>query len=167
TGDIPNAYCDNKTKNCVSIPHGKLYLPVVEVVNDNTNFNNTFRLKDIKMDIASLGADTIFVYKSGVPVEKMELTIVREGGGKGLVITSPAGIVCGDYCVGNYEFGTAVSLFAVPFDSHSVFTGWSGDEGCDGTTNHISLQMNAAKTCTATFAPVVNLWYIGKTEEKE
>ncbi len=150
TGEIPNEDCDNKTKNCFS--HGQLYLPTVELANDSF-------LKDIKMD-ALIGENdkekpeddvAIFVYKSGVAVEKRELKIelIEENDAKGGVFSFPTGIFCGQDCVEYYEKDSDVTLVAAPLDSESIFTEWTG---CDERTNRIiTVQMNDAKTCTAKF----------------
>ncbi|WMN10674.1 InlB B-repeat-containing protein [Marivirga salinae] len=52
---------------------------------------------------------------------------------------------------GTYDDGTVVELTAVP-DAGFVFDGWSGD--ASGTTNPISVTLDADKTVTATFSPI-------------
>ncbi|MEZ5672052.1 MAG: choice-of-anchor D domain-containing protein [Thiotrichaceae bacterium] len=69
----------------------------------------------------------------------------------GTVSSDTGGINCGDTattCTANYATGTTVKLTATPA-SGSTFTSWSGN--CSGTTNPLSLTMDVAKTCTATF----------------
>ncbi|MFT3680259.1 MAG: InlB B-repeat-containing protein [Ferruginibacter sp.] len=54
----------------------------------------------------------------------------------------------------SYATGSTVSLTATPAAGY-VFTGWSN--GATGTTNPVTVTMNAAKTVTANFAPVYTL----------
>jgi uncharacterized repeat protein (TIGR02543 family) len=61
----------------------------------------------------------------------------------GSITPNPAG--------GTYDDGTSVTLTATP-DSGFEFTGWSGD--ASGTTNPLTITMDADKTITATFAPI-------------
>jgi uncharacterized repeat protein (TIGR02543 family) len=67
------------------------------------------------------------------------LTVAASGNGT----TTPA---AGTY---SYASGTTVSVTAVPA-SGATFTGWSG--AATGTTNPVSIVMNASKTLTATFS---------------
>ena len=67
--------------------------------------------------------------------------------GTGTVTSSPTGIDCGTDCSEDYDYNTVVTLTAIA-DAGSGFTGWSGDPDClDGIVT-----MDAAKSCTATFA---------------
>jgi predicted small lipoprotein YifL len=50
---------------------------------------------------------------------------------------------------GPYAYNTTATVTAAA-SSGSTFTGWSGD--CSGTVSPTTVQMNANKTCTATFA---------------
>ena len=61
----------------------------------------------------------------------------------GSITPNPAG--------GTYDDGTSVTLTATA-DSGFEFTGWSGD--ASGTTNPLTITMDADKTVTATFAPI-------------
>ncbi|CAK0766628.1 exported hypothetical protein [Gammaproteobacteria bacterium] len=76
------------------------------------------------------------------------LEVKKAGTGTGRVISSPAGITCGDDCSENYTPGTSVTLTATA-ETGSTFASWSG--GCSGTTNTCTVTMNATKTVTATF----------------
>ncbi len=69
------------------------------------------------------------------------LTVNKAGNGDGTVTLNPPGPT--------YIAGTVVTLTATPLIS-STFTGWSG--AVNGTTNPITLTMDADKTVTATFA---------------
>jgi hypothetical protein len=76
------------------------------------------------------------------------LTVTRAGNGAGIVTSSPAGINCGADCTEIYNYGTTVTLTAVPAVG-SVFAGWSGG-GCSGTGT-CTTTMTAARSVTATF----------------
>ncbi len=147
-GSIPDTYCDKKTKNCASLPHGKVYLPTIDYV----IMDYTGRLKDVNMDLLA-GKENILVLvlkDDYQPVDLAKLTIAVIGDGQ--VVSYPSGIVCGDDCEEDYEKNQSVKLFAVPNDSNSNFSGWSGDVDCDGETdNIIEVHMDADKNCTATF----------------
>lgn len=70
----------------------------------------------------------------------------------GTVTSDTGGISCGgtsSTCTANYTTGAAVKLTATPA-SGGTFTSWSGN--CSGTTNPLSLTMDAAKTCSANFS---------------
>jgi hypothetical protein len=68
--------------------------------------------------------------------------------GNGTVTSNPAGINCGSDCVEVYNYGTIVTLTAIP-TAISSFTGWSG--ACTGTALTCTLTIDAAKNVTATF----------------
>ncbi len=73
--------------------------------------------------------------------------------GTGNVSSSPAGIQCGSNgtaCVANFPRGTQVTLTAQSSVEGAVFSGWSGD--CQGTSPSVTVDMSAARSCTATFA---------------
>ncbi len=76
------------------------------------------------------------------------LTVVVEGPGGGVVVSSPAGIDCGTACSAMFTPGTPVSITAMP-DSVSRFTAWSGD--CSGSSGTCPLIMDGPRTATATF----------------
>ncbi|WP_299680475.1 choice-of-anchor Q domain-containing protein, partial [uncultured Tenacibaculum sp.] len=61
----------------------------------------------------------------------------------GTITPNPAG--------GTYDDGSVVTLTATP-DSGYEFTGWSGD--ASGTTNPLTITMDADKTVTANFGPI-------------
>jgi len=77
------------------------------------------------------------------------LTVVKSGTGSGTVISSPAGINCGDDCSETYSKVQKVKLTAKT-DATSTFTGWSGG-GCSGTKT-CAVTVDAAVTVTADFA---------------
>ncbi len=74
-------------------------------------------------------------------------SVITEHTASGRIVSTPAGIDCGSDCAESYTAGKAVTLTPVPA-ANSKFSGWTGDSDCsDG-----SVTMNAAKTCTASFA---------------
>jgi YVTN family beta-propeller protein len=75
----------------------------------------------------------------------LTLTVVKNGGGIGTVMSSPDGIQCGPVCQARFDPGTTVTLSAIP-NAGSYFQGWSGD--CAGGV----VTMNANHTCTASFS---------------
>jgi uncharacterized repeat protein (TIGR02543 family) len=79
------------------------------------------------------------------------LTLTVSKTGTGEVRTADAIINCGTTCQGDFSANTPVTLIAIS-STGSTFTGWTGD--CTGTDTSITLTMNAAKTCTASFATV-------------
>ena len=76
------------------------------------------------------------------------LTVVKAGGGSGVVTSSPAGINCGSDCSQTYANGTTVTLSAT-VASGSAFAGWDGG-GCSGIGT-CTVSMTQALTVTATF----------------
>jgi uncharacterized repeat protein (TIGR02543 family) len=59
-------------------------------------------------------------------------------------------IDCGTTCADIYSSGSNAELTATPADGWQ-FSKWSGD--CSGTVSTVTVTMNAAKNCTATFIP--------------
>jgi hypothetical protein len=76
------------------------------------------------------------------------LTVARVGGG--VVLSSPAGIVCGATCSASFNDGTVVSLTATP-DAGFAFEAWSG--GCSGSGG-CTITADQSKSVTASFVPV-------------
>ena len=76
------------------------------------------------------------------------LTVSVTGSGTGTVTSNPLGINCGAICSATFASGT-VTLTANP-GAGSAFTGWSG--ACVGT-GVCNVNLNAAQSVTATFAP--------------
>ena len=75
------------------------------------------------------------------------LSVHKNGTGRGLLTSSPAGITCGEICSADFDEGTLVSLIALP-DTNAVFVSWNGD--CSGT-GACAITMNANAKVTATF----------------
>lgn len=78
------------------------------------------------------------------------LRISKQGGGIGVVKSSPGGIVCGTTCIASFNEGEVVDLIAIADSgSNSRFSRWSGDADClDG-----QVTMNANLFCVAYFSP--------------
>lgn len=82
------------------------------------------------------------------------LTAVTAGTGSGSVTSTPAGIDCGANCSASFDDGTSVTLTAAA-GSGSVFAGWSG--ACAGTAAQVAVAVDAARSCTASFAALRSL----------
>src|SRR5579859_2749902 len=76
------------------------------------------------------------------------LTVARQGLGGGSVKSSPAGIKCGNTCVGSFATGTSVKLTAKPGIT-STFAHWSGG-GCSGK-GACRVTLNSDITVTADY----------------
>ncbi|MFK7805089.1 MAG: choice-of-anchor Q domain-containing protein [Anaerolineae bacterium] len=83
-----------------------------------------------------------------VVVSQETLTVTKDGLGSGAVASIPAGIDCGLTCTFDYDANSVVTLTATS-EAGSTFTGWSG--GASGSTNPITVTLDAAKAVTATF----------------
>jgi hypothetical protein len=69
----------------------------------------------------------------------------------GLVTSNTGGLNCGTgstVCTATYTPGSSVTLTATP-DSGATFTSWGGD--CSGTANPLTVVIDVAKNCSATF----------------
>ena len=98
---------------------------------------------DITEDLAgntriSGGAVDMGAYETAVPQYTLTLNA-----NNGTITPNPTG--------GTYDDGTSVTLTATPNAGYE-FTGWSGD--ASGTTNPLTITMDADKTVTATFARI-------------
>jgi hypothetical protein len=80
-------------------------------------------------------------------LETHPLTVTTQGTGAGHVTSEPPGVDCGVTCTTLYDFGTVVTLTAVP-DTGSLFDGWSG--ACSGG-GPCSVTMTETKWATVTF----------------
>lgn len=81
--------------------------------------------------------------------DRHTLSITRTEGGR--VNSVPPGLDCGTRCAAPFDHDQTVNLVATP-DSGFYFTGWGG--ACTGMTMSTTLNMNAAKVCTASFEPI-------------
>ncbi|HEU4384319.1 MAG TPA: hypothetical protein VFR85_12580 [Anaeromyxobacteraceae bacterium] len=80
------------------------------------------------------------------------LTVAKSGTGAGTVTGGGGAISCGATCSASLVSGTPVTLTASP-DVGSAFGGWVGCETATGPTCNVT--MNASRTVTATFNPVM------------
>ncbi len=93
---------------------------------------------------------------SGVDREAYEyrteftLTVSKWGTGNGIIMSSPAGINCGDDCAKKYKQGTTVNLSASA-DDISRFSLSSGDCKSCSTEETCNISMNTNKSCIAIF----------------
>ncbi len=86
---------------------------------------------DVRAATPDIGADEFTIY-----------TLATNTVGAGSVAVSPSQTA--------YPAGATVTLTATPADACQEFAGWSG--GASGTTNPLTLTMDADKSITATFA---------------
>jgi uncharacterized repeat protein (TIGR01451 family) len=84
------------------------------------------------------------------PPETATLTIENTGEGS---ITAQ-GINCGEDCSEDYTLNSEVTLTATPSEGYN-FKDWQGD--CAGTTAELTVTLDKAKSCTATFAEIPNV----------
>ncbi len=92
-----------------------------------------------------------------------QLAVSKSGAGSGIVRAGDGVLDCGPDCTARYLDGTSVVLTAAATDAYSSFTGWGGD--CSGTTSTVTVTMDAAKTCTATFTREMFTLTVLKTGE--
>jgi Divergent InlB B-repeat domain len=86
---------------------------------------------------------------AGAPT--VELTVEETGTGLGEVVSSPAGIACGQTCGSSFEEGQTVTLKETPA-AGSVFAGW---EGCQAEpAGECEVTMSAPTTVRASFSEV-------------
>ena len=82
-------------------------------------------------------------------INQYTLNVTLDGSGSGSVTSNPTGISCGADCAQLYEYGTEVTLTAVPGTDASLGS-WGGD--CAGTSGLVcTLTMTENTTVTATF----------------
>ncbi len=106
-------------------------------VNDQTDGNESW-----------FSIEETAIVGGGTTSPSATLTVTKAGAGKGTVVSSLAGITCGNDCSQAFAQGTTVILTAST-DTSSAFTGWSG--ACTGTGT-CSVVMSSDKSATATFA---------------
>jgi len=75
------------------------------------------------------------------------LSVSKVGDGAGTVVSTPTGIDCGSTCSHAFDYGTEVTLTAVPA-AGSSFTGWAN--GCSGIGS-CTLTMTGARSVAAIF----------------
>lgn len=82
------------------------------------------------------------------------LTTSTSGNGSGVVTSDPAGIDCGTTCTETFTQAVPVVLTATPA-AGSAFTGWTGGDGCSGTTGSCAVVMTGDQSVTANFSQAV------------
>ncbi len=122
-----------------------------------------FYVADVLVDGVSEGVIDMYTFSyvtadhiidaSFTPNPNTVLTVVRDGIGTGTVTSVPSGIDCGDDCASPNNFGSTVTLTAVP-SSYSAFDGWTGG-GCSGTGTCV-VTMDADTEVTASFSVAIN-----------
>ncbi len=85
----------------------------------------------------------------------LTLAYTAAGAGGGVVVSTPAGILCVSDCTHDFDSDTVVTLVATASPG-SVFAGWSG--ACNGTGD-CAVTMDAARNVTATFDQTFTLAY--------
>jgi len=92
--------------------------------------------------------DDLYAYRLG----SQQLTVVRDGMGRGAVTSDPPGIDCGSDCVESWAHNAAITLTATP-DAGSTFAGWRGgglDPACS-TAGYCAVTMDTIKYVVAVF----------------
>jgi hypothetical protein len=81
-----------------------------------------------------------------------KLTVVVNGSGSGIAVSTPGGIACGLDCSQGFATGSVVTVTATAF-AGSSFGAWSGCGTTSGVGQNIcQVTMTGAKTITATFS---------------
>jgi len=97
---------------------------------------------------------TVARYISGtteLPPKDYKFTLNISGDG----VVTGQGIDCGNDCTENFAPNTQLTLKATA-TAKSTFKGWEGD--CIGNDATITITMDKAKSCTATFSPMCSEW---------
>jgi hypothetical protein len=92
------------------------------------------------------------------PESTVHLAVIRNGSGRGTVISSPSGINCGSTCTAAFFTNQTVTLTATA-EAGSIFTGWSNGN-CSGV-GACQLMMDMGKNVTANFHDI-NLLFPGR-----
>ncbi|CAN5162204.1 hypothetical protein BH20ACI2_BH20ACI2_04410 [soil metagenome] len=98
--------------------------------------------------VVTLNAAT--TVNAGFVLQTFPLSVVKAGTGAATatVVSTPAGISCGDDCDETYNFGSAIALTASTAPG-TTFNGWSG-AGCSGTGTCV-VTVFSSLSVTATF----------------
>jgi hypothetical protein len=90
---------------------------------------------------------TVAITVNPVAEARQVLTVTKVGNAR--IVSSPAGIDCGDVCSAEFDVGTVVTLIATP-DPGWTFSGWTG--ACQGSASCV-VTVDAGKTVTAFALP--------------
>jgi subtilisin family serine protease len=120
----------------------------------------TQELQSTALDLGAPGKDDLYGYgliQADSAIGSVHtMAVSRVGSGK--VVSSPAGMDCGQTCLAGFVAGTSVTLTAVPF-AGSTFLGWS-DPACPGTAPcSLSLIANTSITARFTYALALPIIY--------
>jgi uncharacterized repeat protein (TIGR02543 family) len=85
---------------------------------------------------------------SSFAIDTFSLNVEKTGSGFGDVTSAVEGIECDGECSEVYDYGTEVTLTAVPKEG-STFKGWSGD--CEGTDPVCTVTVDQEKTVSVEF----------------
>jgi hypothetical protein len=94
------------------------------------------------------------------PIPQEALSVSMAGNGSGSVVSDPAGIDCGEFCLATFDSGGVATLSAHPSPG-SRFAGWSGS-GCSGTGD-CEVTVGAGSSVTANFARIEHNVTVGMT----
>jgi hypothetical protein len=97
-----------------------------------------------------LTGEAVAVFTADPPPPTAQLVVVRQGDGRGTVMSDPTGINCGLDCSGTFDTASTVALRARA-DASSIFARWEGS--CAGTATSCSVSMDASRTAVAVFEP--------------
>ncbi len=84
--------------------------------------NNIAGRYTVTVTTAGLNTPLIFTL-TNVP---LSVRVARTGTGKGVVVSTPAGVVCAPLCAAGFDYGRMIT-FTATASTGSVFTGWVGD----------------------------------------
>ena len=93
-------------------------------------------------------------------LDRLALTVTPAGTGVGTVRADLGAINCGSQCSDRYDYGTTVTLTAMPATGSS-FTSWTGCTSTSGAT--CTVAMTTAHDVTATFALVLYTLHVADT----
>uniref|UniRef100_A0A831UBJ9 Fibronectin type-III domain-containing protein n=1 Tax=Geobacter metallireducens TaxID=28232 RepID=A0A831UBJ9_GEOME len=126
----------------------------------------TYYVQAVATDIAgNVGQSSTFAFiTTGVPVVTSHtLSVNFAGTGNGSVNSVPSGIACtSGPCLAQFTPGSSVTLSALPDDTTSVFTGWSG--ACTTASGDCTVTMDGHKLVTATFELMPPVRLVGTTK---
>lgn len=90
--------------------------------------------------------------------DRVSLTVTKTGEGTGIIVSSPAGIECGDgssECTATFKSGMPITIIPNELNDDSMFDRWSGASGsvahCEGVSEPCSFLIIADSSVTATF----------------
>jgi DNA-binding beta-propeller fold protein YncE len=94
----------------------------------------------------------VFVFGPAAATQTHLVSVAKTGTGSGIVVSSPPGLACGSACVGEFEAGSSLTLFATPARG-SRLVGWSGC-GASPTPDSCAVSVDTDRAVGAEFEPV-------------